>query len=238
MSGHSKWAQIKRQKGAADIKRGAAFTKLANAITVAVREGGPDPASNFRLRLAIEKARAANMPKDNVERAIKRAAGEGGERPIETITYEGYGPHGLAVVVEAVTDNRNRTASQLRKIFTEHHGSLGNSNSVLWMFERRGLLEVPLGPNREAVELAAIDAGASDIVAEDDSLIIYTPPTTLTSVREAVAAAGASILNAELALVPTTTVSPPPNSQAQVKDFLLALQDLPDVNDVATNAAI
>jgi YebC/PmpR family DNA-binding regulatory protein len=178
------------------------------------------------------------MPKDNVERAVKRATGAGNERPIETVTYEGYGPHGVAVVVEVVTDNRNRTASELRKVFAEYRGSLGNSNSVLWMFERRGFLEVPVDPNREAVELAAIDAGATDIVEEGGSLIVYTPPIKLTAVREAVAATGATILNAELALVPTTTVTPPANSQSQVKNFLLALEDLPDVNDVATNAAI
>ncbi|MBI4426122.1 MAG: YebC/PmpR family DNA-binding transcriptional regulator [Candidatus Kerfeldbacteria bacterium] len=238
MSGHSKWAQIKRQKGTADLKKGIAFTKLANAITIAAREGGPDPAINFRLRLTIEKARAANMPKDNVERAIKRGSGEATDRPMATVTYEGYGPGGIAVVVEALTDNRHRTAGELRRVFTEYGGRLGHTNSVRWMFARRGFVEVKRNANREAVELAAIDAGAADVVEEGDSVIVYTSPTALAAVRDAVTAAGAEVLNAELALVPTTVMAPPADQREKVTDFLLALEDLQDINDVATNAAI
>lgn len=235
MSGHSKWAQIKRQKGVTDSKRGAAFTKLANAITIATREGGKDPSMNFRLRLAVEKARAANMPKDNVERAIKRGVGEANDRPIETVTYEGYGPGGTAVVVETLTDSRNRTTGELRSAFGKHGGTLANTNSVLWLFERRGFLEVP-SSNREAIELTAIDAGALDIDEIDGTLAIYTDPNKLVAVRDAVAAAGASIATAEIVLVPTTTITPNEQDRAKTKELLLTLEELQDVINVSSNA--
>ncbi|MFH0829481.1 MAG: YebC/PmpR family DNA-binding transcriptional regulator [Candidatus Kerfeldbacteria bacterium] len=237
MSGHSKWAQIKRQKGAADTKKGAAFTKLANAITIAAREGGKDPSMNFRLRLAIEKAREANMPKDNVDRAIKRGIGEANDRPIEAITYEGYGPGGIAVVVEALTDNRNRTTSELRSTFSKYGGTLANTNSVLWMFERRGFLEVPSN-NRDAIELSAIDAGALDFDEINGTLAIYTDPNTLMKVREAIAGIGASVATAEIVLVPTTTVIPNEQDRTKTQELLLALEELQDVTNVSSNAEL
>ena len=237
MSGHSKWAQIKRQKGVADTKKGAAFTKLANAITIATREGGKDPSMNFRLRLAIEKAREANMPKDNVERAIKRGVGEANDRSIEAITYEGYGPGGIAVVVETFTDSRNRTTGELRSTFGKYGGTLANTNSVLWMFERRGFLEVP-SSNREAVELAAIDAGAVDFDETDGTLAIYTDPNKLMKVREAVAVVGASVATTEIVLVPTTTVIPNEQDRSKTQELLFALEELQDVTNVSSNAEL
>lgn len=237
MSGHSKWSQIKRQKGIADVKKGVAFTKLANTIALIVREGGKDPSMNFRLRLAVEKAREANMPKDNIDRAIKRGAGELSDKPIETVTYEGYGPAGTAVVVETLTDNRNRTATDLRQIFGANGGGLGNTNSVLWMFERRGFIEVEPGASRDTVELAAIDAGAIDTIDEGNGLAIYTKPTDLQRVRDAVAKTGVTVLTAELSLVPTTTVTPASDEERQrIQDFVLALEDNQDVTSVASNA--
>lgn len=237
MSGHSKWAQIKRQKGVADLKKSATFTKLANAITVAVREGGKDPEMNFRLRLAIEKAREANMPKENVDRAIKRGSGEPGDRPIETVVYEGYGPSSSAIVVETVTDNRNRTTADLRKAFTGHGGALGNTNSVLWMFERRGVI-VADPADRQATELAAIDAGAIDI-HDDGSMIIFTAPNDLDKVRSAVASANAVVTHAEISLVPKTTVEvQEEGTRAAIRQLILALEDLPDTTNVSVNADV
>lgn len=237
MSGHSKWAQIKRQKGVADNKRSAVFTKLANAITVTVRDGGKDPELNFRLRLAMEKARAANMPKDSIERAIKRGAGEPGERPLENVTYEGYGPDGVAVVAEALTDNRHRTSAELRRVFSEHGGSLGNANSVLWMFEPRGYLEIVPSGDKNALELTLIDAGAEDFQESDGIVSVYTPPSMLARVREATAAAGAEVKNAELTLIATSEVTPSNlESKEKIQRLLFALEELDDVTTVATNA--
>lgn len=239
MSGHSKWAQIKRQKGAADVKRSAAFTKLANAITIAAREGGKDPAMNFRLRLAIEKARMANMPKDNIERAIKRGVGELGDRPLETVVYEGYGPDGVAIVAETLTDNRNRTSADLRRVFSAHRGNLAGSNSVLWLFERRGVLETSGGDKRDAVELAAIDAGAIDIQESNGTMIITASPKSLDQVREAVKKAGGDVVSAELALVATNTVVPSDDRvRESIEQLLLELDGLDDVTEVSTNAAL
>lgn len=238
MSGHSKWSQIKRQKGVADQKKGAVFTKLANAVTVAVREGGKDPTMNVRLRLAIEKARQANMPKDNVDRAIARGAGEGTDRPIEQVTYEGFGPNQVAVVAEALTDNRNRTAADIRRVFSDHGGALGSTHSVLWMFERRGTIGARTAADRSAIELAAIDAGALDFDEADDELTITTPPASISRVRDAIVAAGATVTNIDVGLVPTTMAAPLTDEQRQVViDFLLALDELPDITNVASNAA-
>lgn len=239
MSGHSKWAQIKRQKGVADVKRSAAFTKLANAITIAAREGGKDPSMNFRLRLAVEKGREANMPKDNIERAIKRGAGELQDKPIESVVYEGYGPDGVAIVAEALTDNRNRTSAELRKVFAAHGGNLGGSNSVLWMFERRGYLEVNPGSNRETVELAAIDSGAVEIEQSDETMSIYTSTHDLAKVQAAIEPAGGKVLRAEIALVAASSSAPTSDDNKQkTQDLLFALEDLADVISVSTNAEI
>jgi YebC/PmpR family DNA-binding regulatory protein len=237
MSGHSKWSQIKRQKGVADIKRSAVFTKLANAITVAGREGGKDATMNFRLRLAIEKAREANMPKENIERAIKRGAGELNDKPLESIVYEGYGPDGVAVIAEAVTDNRNRTSAELRRVFSTHDGNLGGSNSVLWLFERRGYAEVQSTDNRDKLELAAIDAGAIEVEEIDGGIAIYTAPHTLGIVRDAVAAAGGKITNTEIALVAATSIAPSSHStREKIEHLLLELEELQDITNVSTNA--
>lgn len=236
MSGHSKWAQIKRQKGIADVKKGAVFTRLANAITIAAREGGKDPSMNFKLRLAVEKAREANMPKDNVDRAIKRGVGELGDRTIETVVYEVYGPSGVAIVVEALTDSRNRTTGDLRQTFNKYGGTLANANSVLWMFERRGFIEVNPGSDKDAVELAAIDAGALDVTEEDGTVAVYTEPNAVQSIREAITGTGASILSTDITLVPTTTVAPSPEDREKIQGLLLALEELPDVTNVSSNA--
>ncbi len=239
MSGHSKWAQIKRQKGAADLKRGAVFSKLANAITMAVHDGGKDPAMNVRLRLTIEKARAANMPKDNIERAIKRGAGEIAGKHIERITYEGYGPEGVAVVAEALTDNRNRTTAELRQLFSEYGGNLASANSVLWLFERQGLLEVKPNGNREALELAAIDAGALDIEQHDGTLVVATPPPRLDAVREILTAKGGKVQSAAIALVPKATVTPASHdAREKIQKLLNALEEVQDVTNIATNADV
>jgi YebC/PmpR family DNA-binding regulatory protein len=236
MSGHSKWAQIKRQKGIADVKKGAAFTRLANAITIAAREGGKDVSMNFRLRLAVEKAREANMPKDNVDRAIKRGVGELADRTIETVTYEGYGPGGVAIVIETLTDSRNRTTGELRLVLNRCGGTLAGTNSVLWMFERRGFLEVQAGADKDAVELAAIDAGALDVSDDAGTIAVYTEPAALQRVRDAVAATGASIISAELTLVPTTMVAPSAEDRDKVQELLLALEGLQDATNVSSNA--
>ncbi len=238
MSGHSKWSQIKRQKGTADVKRGAAFTKLANAISVAVREGGKDPVHNVRLRLAIDKARSLNMPKDNIERAVKRGAGELEGQRIEEASFEGYGPEGVAVIVDTITDNRNRTAAEVRKAFHDHGGTLGTVNSVRWMFDRRGVLTVASPHDRPTVELAAIDAGAIDVEESDGDVIVMTEPTDLTKVRTALERAGHTITSGELALVPKSMVVPTPAATVRVRELLTTLDDLQDVTHVATNAEI
>lgn len=238
MSGHSKWSQIKRQKGATDAKRGVVFTKLANAISAAVRESGKDPANNVRLRLMIEKARALNVPKENIERAIRRGAGEVEGQRIEDVTYEGYGPGGVAVVAEAATDNRNRTTAEVRRAFSEHGGNLGGTNSVLWMFDRRGILEVPSGGRAEPLELAAIDAGATDVEVAEGTVYVTVLPSDLGRVRSALEAAGFPVAGAELSLVPKTSLKPSTAGQLRVRELLEALEDLEDVTNVATNAEL
>ncbi|MBI4093303.1 MAG: YebC/PmpR family DNA-binding transcriptional regulator [Candidatus Kerfeldbacteria bacterium] len=237
MSGHSKWSQIKRQKGAADLKKGVIFTKLANTITVAVREGGQDPTMNFRLRLAIDKARAANVPKENIARAINRGTGELEGSRLANVTYEGFGPGGAAIVVETLTDNRNRTAGELRRIFAEHGGNLGNANSVLWMFERRGVLEVKPTGERASFELAAIDAGALDI-SENDGVVISTSPGNLRQLRDAILKTGADINSTEIALIPKTSLALTEAGGRRLERLLHELEDLQDVTNVATNANV
>src|SRR4051812_5478178 len=208
MSGHSKWSTIKRQKGANDAKRGALFTKVAREISVAARQGGGDPDANYRLRLAIEKARSVNMPADNVKRTIDKATGGGEGDQYEEIVYEGYGPGGVAVLVEAATDNRNRTAAEGRSIFTKTGGQLAGSGAVAWQFEPRGLIAVQRdGIDADEVALTAIDAGADDVDTEDtDTTEIYTAPSDLEPVRKALEAAGVAVDSAESAMVAKQTV--------------------------------
>jgi YebC/PmpR family DNA-binding regulatory protein len=238
VSGHSKWSSIKHKKGAADAKRGKLFSKLARAIIVAAREGGPDPANNLALQNAIEKARSYSMPKENIERAIAKGAGEGGDgAAYETVVYEGYGPEGVAVLVEALTDNRNRTASEVRHAFTRYGGSLGTTGAVAWQFERRGVVLVPAaGVDEDELLLAAADAGADDVEPDGDVFQVTSPPERLAAVREAIEAAGFPVESAELSMVPKTTVPVADQSAARsVMRLIEALEDNDDVQDVYAN---
>ena len=208
MSGHSKWSTIKRAKGITDAKRGALFTKVAREISVAARQGGGDPDANYRLRLAIEKARSVNMPADNIKRTIDKATGGGEAEQFEEIVYEGYGPGGVAVLVEAATDNRNRTAAEVRSIFAKTGGQLAGSGAVAWQFEARGLITVDRASvEPDEVALTAIDAGASDVDTESDPIEIYTEPADLEAVRKALDAAGVAVDDAENAMIAKQTVS-------------------------------
>src|SRR5438093_6083059 len=209
MSGHSKWAQIKRQKGVNDAKRGQMFTKLAREIAIAAREGGGDPDANFRLRLAIQRARALNMPQENIQRAIQRAAGGGEDaQQLDEVTYEGYGPGGVAIYVEAVTDNRNRTVAEVRNVFTRNGGNLGENGSVAWLFEPRGIVAVNLdGRDPDEVTLKAIDAGAVDVNQDGSMLEIYTDLADLERVRQAMERDGVTVETADRTFVPKTMVT-------------------------------
>jgi YebC/PmpR family DNA-binding regulatory protein len=238
VSGHSKWASIKHKKKATDAKRGQEFTKLSRAITVAVREGGPDPASNLALQNAIEKARQASMPKDNIERAISRASGEGADAAAyETVTYEGYGPGGVAVYVEALTDNRNRTASDVRHLFSKHDGNLGESGVVAWLFERKGVVLVPAGGvDEDELMLAAADAGAEDVEREETSFRVTCPPEQLTAVREALEAGGFPVEDAQPTMLPKTTVAVDDEAVARkIVRLMDALEENDDVQGVYAN---
>ena len=238
MSGHSKWSSIKHKKGAADAKRGKLFSKLTRAIIVAAKEGGGDPTNNLALQNAIEKARSYSMPKDNIERAIAKGAGEGSDgSAYETVIYEGYGPEGVAVLVEALTDNRNRTASEVRHAFTKFGGALGATGAVAWQFERRGVVVVAAADvDEEELFLAAADAGAEDLEQDGDVFQVTSAPEALSSVREAIEAAGFTVDSAELMLVPKTTVAVEDETKArQVMRLIDALEDNDDVQDVYAN---
>ena len=236
MSGHSKWSQIKRQKGANDAKRGALFTKLTREIITAARLGGSDPDANYRLRIAVDKARDNSMPQENIKRAIERATGSGADaEQYEEITYEGFGPSNVAVIVSAMTDNRNRTASEIRSIFNKLGGSL---TPVAWQFEQKGVISIPLnGRDPDEVTLAAIDAGAADVGSpEGGSLIVTTEPGQLERVRSALAAAGYPAESAEVSMEPTTWVEIADEKIArQVLTFVERLEDLDDVQNVYAN---
>jgi YebC/PmpR family DNA-binding regulatory protein len=236
MSGHSKWSTIKRQKGANDAKRGALFTKLAREIITAARQGGPDPDANYRLRMAVEKARSNSMPAENIKRAIERATGGGADaEQYEEITYEGIGPGNVAVIVAAMTDNRNRTASEVRSAFNKSGGTL---STVAWQFEQRGVISLPLdGRDPDELTLAAIDAGAADVGSpEAGYLEVQTEPAHLEAVRSALAAAGYEAESAELSMEPTTTVQISDEKQAKaVLQFVERLEDLDDVQNVYAN---
>jgi YebC/PmpR family DNA-binding regulatory protein len=237
MSGHSKWSTIKRQKGANDAKRGALFTKVAREISVAARQGGGDPDANYRLRLAIEKARGVNMPADNIKRTIDKATGGGEAEQFEEIVYEGYGPGGVAVLVEAQTDNRNRTAAEVRSIFTKAGGQLAGSGAVAWQFEPRGLITVSGdGTDPDAVALAAIDAGAADVDTDDADVVeIYTEPADLESVRKALEAAGLTVDSAESTMIAKQTVDLDSSKARQALRLVELLEDLEDVSRVTAN---
>ena len=237
MSGHSKWAQIKRQKGVNDSKRGQMFTKLTREILSAAKQGGPDTDANFRLRLAIQRARAINMPQDNIQRAVARATGGGDdEQQLDEVTYEGYGPGGVAVLVETLTDNRNRTVSELRNVFTRNGGNLGENGSVGWLFESRGYITVPLnGKDLDEATLTAIDAGAIDINDVDGLMEVYTQLQDMELVRNALQGAGLPVDTAERAMIPTTTVQLDEQKSTLVMRMIERLEDLDDVQNVSTN---
>jgi YebC/PmpR family DNA-binding regulatory protein len=237
MSGHSKWSSIKHKKGAADAKRGQLFSKLSRAIIIAAREGGPDPAGNATLAAAIQKARDNSMPKDNIERAIARGAGSAGDADAyETVTYEGYGPGGVALLVEAVTDNRNRTAAEVRHVFGKNDGNLGGSGAVSWLFDRKGVILVPGTADEEDVMLLAADAGADDVQLEGSSYQVTTAPDDLAAVREALETAGVEVESAELTMLPRTTVQIEDEVAARKLLRLMdALEENDDVQDVYAN---
>jgi YebC/PmpR family DNA-binding regulatory protein len=240
MSGHSKWSTIKRQKGVTDAKRGALFTKVAREISVAARQGGGDPDANYRLRLAIEKARSVNMPADNIKRTIDKATGGGEAEQFEEIVYEGYGPGGVAVLVEAQTDNRNRTAAEVRSVFTKAGGQLAGSGAVAWQFEPRGMISVARnGVDVDEVTLSAIDAGAEDVDTDDDEVIgIYTTPGELEAVRRALEAAGVAVESAEATMIPKQTVDLDSSKARQAMRLVELLEDLDDVQQVTANFEI
>jgi YebC/PmpR family DNA-binding regulatory protein len=237
MSGHSKWASIKHKKAATDAKRGQLFTKLARAIAVAAREGGGDPDSNFTLAAAIEKAKGYSMPKDNIQRAIDRGAGGGaGDEQIERVVYEGYGPGGAAVLVDTLTDNRNRTGAEVRNLFDKSGGNLGEPGSVAWQFEKKGVILVDGDRYSEDDLMAAIDAGAEDVVLDDDMLKLTTEPTGLTAVRTALEDAGVEVQSADLAMEPNAVVEIAEEREARALVRLMeALDDHDDVEAVHAN---
>jgi YebC/PmpR family DNA-binding regulatory protein len=238
VSGHSKWSSIKHKKGAADAKRGKLFSKLSRAIIVAAKEGGPDPAGNLALQNAIEKARSYSMPKDNIERAIARGSGADSDAAaFETVVYEGYGPSGVAVIVEALTDNRNRTASEVRHAFDKNDGNLGTSGAVLWLFERRGIVVVAAEDvDEDELTLAAAEGGADDVSLDGSTYEVVSAPEALSSVREAIEGAGFPVDSAELTMVPKTTVELADESAAKkVLRLIDQLEENDDVQDVFAN---
>ena len=236
MSGHSKWASIKHQKGVADARRGQLFSKLTREIMVAVREGGASPEANFRLRLVIQKARDSNMPLDNMERAIKRGSGETDGVTLSELILEGYGPGGTAILVQSLSDNRNRALQEVRNAFTRHGGSLGESGCVAWLFESRGLITVKTDDDAEELELKAIDAGAEDVNLGDGYLEIYTRPEETEKVRQALEQQGVPISSAELSMVPKTLLSLEEKPALQALRLLDKLEELEEVQNVYSNA--
>ena len=240
MSGHSKWSTIKRKKGAEDAKRGQVFTKIAREIAIAARKGGPDPEANAALRLAMDKARAANMPKDNVERAVHRGAGIGDDAAeMEEIVYEGYGPHGVALIINVVTDNRNRTLADLKYILNRNNGNLASAGAVTWQFTQKGYVEVAAeGANFDEVFLIAADAGADDVQQEEDTFAVYTPREELAIVANALEEAGFTVEQRELIWMPQNEVEVSTEGALQVMNLIEKLEDLDDVQRVASNLSL
>ena len=238
MGGHSHWSQIKRQKGASDAKRGAHFTKLSREITVAAREGGGDANMNPRLRLAIEKAREGNMPMDTIKRAVERGVGGGeGASALQEITFEGYGPGGVAILVQVLTDNRNRTVSELRMALTRNGGTLGESGSVAWQFDNKGLLTLEAnGADPEDLALQAIDAGAEDVQVFDNLIEVHTAATDLDKVKKLLEGSGYKIAGAELSMLPKNSVALDDRAAMQTLRLLDLIEELDDVQKVYSNA--
>jgi YebC/PmpR family DNA-binding regulatory protein len=236
MSGHSKWATIKRKKGALDARRGKVFTKLIREIATAARMGGGDPGANPRLRLAVDKARAVNMPKDNIERAIKRGAGGGEGESYEEVVYEGYGPSGVAVLLTVLTDNRNRTVGEIRHAFTKHGGNLGQSGCVSHLFDKRGVLEFDRrGLDLDRLYEVGLEAGAEDVVESEGTVEVVTDPKQFETVREALVAAGFEPASAGVTMRPATTVQLEGGTAEQMLKLAEALEDLDDVQEVSAN---
>lgn len=240
MSGHSKWAQIKRQKGVADARRGQVFTRLAREITLAAKMGGgPSVDGNFRLRLAVERARASNMPMDNIERAIKRATGEGGSGALEEIVYEGYGPGGTAILVETVTDNRQRTVAEIRNAFNRGGGNMGEAGSVAWVFDQKGSITIELaGKDEDELALQVIDAGAEDFRSDPElgTMEVFTAPEDLEKVRQALEGLGLPAQSAEVLMIAKNTVTLDEKTAQQTLRLLDRLEELDDVQKVYSNA--
>lgn len=236
MGGHSHWSTIKRQKGASDAKRGQIFTKLSREISVAAREGGTDPTMNPRLRLAIDKAKESNMPNDTIKRAVERG-GPGDANALDEITFEGYGPGGVAIIIQTVTDNRNRTVSELRTTLSRNGGSLGEAGSVAWQFESKGVITVdPDGTDPDELALTAIDAGADDVRVEGEIVEVVTGPTDLDKVRRALVDGGLKVTSAELSMLPKTSLVVDDKVGPQTLRLLDILEDLDDVQKVYSNA--
>ena len=235
MAGHSKWKQIKRKKAVTDARRGAAFTKLIREITIAAKQGGGDPGGNPRLRTAIEAARAENMPMDNIERAVKKGTGELEGVEYQDVTYEGYGPGGAAILIEATTDNPNRTVAEIRFLFTRHGASLGSANSVAWMFERKAQITVDAKADEDTVLEAALDAGADDVVRDGDVFTVSAPVQTLHAVQEALRAKKLPVSAAEVALIPKSTVKVETKDAGSLLRLIEGIEELDDVNKVSSN---
>ena len=239
MSGHNKWSKIKHQKGADDVKRGNLYTKLTREIIISTREGGSDPDGNFRLRIAITKARDSNMPMDNIDRAIKKGSGEGEAGALIEMVLEGYGPGGTAILVNALSDNRNRTVQEIRSTFTRHGGSLAESGSVSWLFENKGVISIDAANvNADDVALQAIDAGAEDVQVQSGSVEIYTAPENLMKVRQALEKAKFTVTSGELIKEPKTMVQLDEKSATQALKLIDKLENLDDVQNVYSNADI
>ncbi|MBB5173216.1 YebC/PmpR family DNA-binding transcriptional regulator [Texcoconibacillus texcoconensis] len=239
MAGHSKWSNIKRRKEAQDKKRGKIFTKISKEIFAAVRNGGDDPSTNNRLRMAINKAKASNMPNDNIERTIKKATGDAGAVQYEEVIYEGYAPHGVAVYVHALTENRNRTAAEVRHAFNKHGGNLGEDGCVSFMFQRVGLLTMELTENdsfdEEAFMLEAIDAGADDVETENEFVFIHTAPEHFEEVKQGLEGQGYQFTTAEVTMVPDTNIPVSDEQAEEIEELLDVLEDNDDVQNVYHN---
>jgi YebC/PmpR family DNA-binding regulatory protein len=236
MAGHSKWKQIKRKKAVTDAKRGAVFTRIIREITIAAKAGGGDPAGNPRLRVAIDAAKAENMPMDNIERAVKKGTGELEGVQYEEVTYEGYGPGGAAIMIEATTDNANRTVAEIRHAFSRHGGNLGATNSVAWMFDRKAQITVDAAKvDEDAVMEAALDGGADDVVRDGDTLAITAPPAALHAVQERLKGRKIPVQSAELALIPKSTVKVEGGDAKKLLALMEALEEMDDVAKVSSN---
>jgi YebC/PmpR family DNA-binding regulatory protein len=239
MSGHSKWSTIKHKKAATDARRGKLFTRLAREITIAAREGGGNSDTNFGLRLAVDKARAANMPKENIERAIKRGTGELKGEDLAEVMYEGYAPNGVALLVKVLTDNKNRTVSEVRRILTRQGGTMADAGAVAWQFERKGYIAIATnGMDQNTIFEIAVEAGAEDVVIGDDMVEIYADPENFQAVRQALQEAGIQFETTELALIPKTTMQLTEKETLQVMGIIDALEELDDVQQIYSNLDI